>query len=155
MKREFLEKLGLGKAAIDAVMTEHSKSIEEYRNRAVGMEEELNALRETLFGVTAERDALSDLLAKQTEEAEAFRRRVILSAVTEARPSSDMAKQELCRRLDEEAQKGEDLKEALGRIRETDPDAFRKSEAVLPFFSVVHHANEETFPSLSTAMKRR
>lgn len=155
MKREYLEKLGLSKTIIDAVMAEHGKSVEEARRHETEREEELSSLRETLSGITAERDALSDLLAKRTEEAEAFRRRMILTMVTEARPSSDMAKQEIYRRLEVEAQKGEDLKEALERMRETDPDAFRKDEAVLPFFSTVHHADEETFPSLSSAMKRR
>ena len=155
MKREYLEKLGLSKAIIDAVMAEHGKSIEEARRLDTEKDEELNSLRETLSAITAERDGLSALLTKQTEEAETFRHRVILAMITEARPSSDMAKQEIYRRLVSEAQKGEDLKEALERMRETDPNAFHKDEAVLPFFSTAHHADEETFPSLSPAMKRR
>lgn len=155
MKREFLEKLGLGKAAIDAVMTEHGKSTEEARRRYTEAEEALASLRETATTVTAERDALQQSLTAATAEAEAFRNRVILSMVAEACPSSGMAKQELYRRLTEEALQGSDLREALMHLKESDPDAFRKDGVSLPVFSVMSRSVTEEFPSLSTGLKRR
>lgn len=155
MKREFLEKLGLGKAAIDAVMTEHGKSTEEARRRYTEAEEALASLRDTAATVSAERDALQQSLAKTTAEAEDFRNRVILSMVAEACPSSGMAKEALYRRLTEEALQGADLRETLMRLKESDPDAFRKEEASLPCFSVMSRTVTEEFPPLSTGLKRR
>jgi hypothetical protein len=155
MKREFLEKLGLGKAAIDAVMTEHGKSTEEARRRYTQAEEALASLREAAAAVTAERDTLQQSLTEATAGAEEFRNRVILSMVAEACPSSGMAKQELYRRLTEEALRGTDLREALIRLKESDPDAFRKEGASFPCFSVMSRSVTEEFPSLSTGLKRR
>jgi len=155
MKREFLEKLGLGKAAIDAIMTEHGKNTEEARRRYTEAEEALASLRDTAAAVTAERDALKRSLAEATAGAEEFRNRVILSMVAESCPSSGMAKEALYRRLTEEALQGADLREALMRLKESDPDAFRKDSVSLPCFSVMSRPVTEEFPSLSTGLKRR
>lgn len=155
MKREFLEKLGLNKATIDAIMTEHGKSTEEYRNRCIAAEEELAALREAAEAVNAEKESLKQTLAEQTAEAEAFRDRVILSLVEEAGPSSSMAKTALCRRLTEEALMGKDPREVLLQLKESDPDAFRKDGVLRPYFSTGSQGAVEDFPTLSSALKRR
>ena len=158
MKRDYLEALGLEKAQIDGIMAENGKSIETYRNRCLAMEEELNALHETVASLEAlkeERARLVEDLNRCTTEAEAFRDGVIASLVAEAAPSSAMASEALCRRLKEEAVRGGDLKEALCHLRETDPDAFRHGNTVLPIFSAAVFAPAEEFPSLSSAIRRR
>ncbi len=155
MKREFLEKLGLSKASIDAIMTEHGKSTEEYRNRCIAAEEELTALREAAEAANAEKKELTQALADKTAEAKAFRDRVILSLVEEAGPSSSMAKTALCRRLTEEALLGKDPREVLLQLKESDPDAFRKDGTMRPYFSAGSQGAVEDFPALSPALKRR
>lgn len=155
MKREFLEKLGLSKATIDAIMTEHGKSTEEYRNRCLAAEEELTTLREAAEAANTQKESLMQTLAEQTAEAEAFRDRVILSLVEEAGPSSSMAKTALCRRLTEEALMGKDPREALLQLKESDPDAFRKDGVLRPYFSTGSQGAVEDFPTLSSALKRR
>lgn len=155
MKREFLEKLGLSKATIDAIMTEHGKSTEEYRNRCLAAEEELTTLREVAEAANTQKESLMQTLAEQTAEAEAFRDRVILSLVEEAGPSSSMAKTALCRRLTEEALTGKDPREVLLQLKESDPDAFRKDGVLRPYFSTGSQGTVEDFPTLSSALKRR
>ncbi|MBE6621940.1 MAG: hypothetical protein E7630_03200 [Ruminococcaceae bacterium] len=155
MKRDFLEKLGLSKATIDAIMTEHGKSTEEYRNRCLAAEEELTALREAAEAANSQKESLMQTLAEQTAEAEAFRDRVILSLVEEAGPSSSMAKTALCRRLTEEALMGKDPREVLLQLEESDPDAFRKDGVLRPYFSTGSQGAVEDFPTLSSALKRR
>ncbi len=155
MKREFLEKLGLSKAAIDAVMAEHGKGLEEAHRRYAEAEEALTALCQTSESLTAERDRLKEALAQQTKEAENLRHKFILSLVAEACPSSGMAKEALYSRLSEEARRGSDLRGVLAALRETDPDAFGKPENAFPYFSVLSEAVVEEFPPLSSALKRR
>ena len=57
MKRDFLEKLGLGKAAIDAVMAEHGKTVEELRLRNEAKEKEAEEAASALSALAAEKEA--------------------------------------------------------------------------------------------------
>ncbi len=151
MKREFLEKLGLGKEAIGAVMAEHGKSIEELRLRCEAMEK----TEAKLTALTKEAETLKKALAEKIAAFASFRDRVIASVIADAHPSSELARAEMIRRLCAASERGEDLKEALRGLREEDPDAFAKRSTSLPVFSAVCFASEGDFPSLSTAMRRR
>ncbi len=160
MKREFLEKLGLGKAAIDAVMAENGKSIEELRLRCEEQEKEkeiasLKEEKEQFSALSEEKEGLKKALADANTAFEAFRDGVITSAAAEAMPSSTMAKKELIRCLREASEKGEDLRETVRRLKEADPDAFLKSGAGYPLFSTACFSCVEEFPPLSSALKRR
>ncbi len=152
MKRDFLEKLGLSKAAIDAVMAEHGKAIEELRQRLDALQKEA-AVASSL---AEEKAALSATLAETISSFEAFRDNVIASMAADAKPSSEMAKEALIRHLTEAAQQGGDLRDTVRCLKEQDPNAFRKEgETVLPVFSAVSFASEEDVPSLALSMRRR
>ncbi|MBQ4064940.1 MAG: hypothetical protein IJD10_02455 [Clostridia bacterium] len=151
MKREFLEKLGLGKEAIGAVMAEHGKGIEELRLRCEALEKEASER----LALAEENEGLKTALAEQTAAFEGFRDKVIAAAVAEAMPSSGMAKEALIGRLKEAALKGGDLAETVRRLKESDPDAFLRGETVFPVFSAVSMSSVEEFPPLSSALKRR
>ena len=151
MKREFLEKLGLGKEAIGAVMAEHGKSIEELRLRLEQAEGEASAVPT----LSEENRVLKETLTKQQEIFTAFRDKVIASLVAEAHPVSALTRSELIRRLCQASEQGEDLKDTLRQLREEDPDAFAKRGGTLPVFSAVCFASEEDSSALSIAMRRR
>ncbi len=158
MKREFLEKMGLDKLQIDAVMAENGKSIEGYRSHCLALEEELAGLKNTAATceeLKADNTRLQEELTRQAAEADAFRDGVIASLVAEAAPSSAMASETLCRRLREEAARGGDLRAALRHLKETDPDAFRRGGTVLPLFAAAVLTPGEEFPSLSSPLRRR
>ena len=66
MKREFLEKLGLEKEAIDKIMDENGKDVESAKTKATELEGELTKSKEML----AERDKQIDTLSKSKGNAE-------------------------------------------------------------------------------------
>ncbi len=66
MKREFLEKLGLEKDAIDKIMDENGKDVESAKTKATELEGELTKSKEML----AERDKQIDTLSKSKGNAE-------------------------------------------------------------------------------------
>ena len=155
MKRDFLEKLGLGKAAIDAVMAEHGKTVEELRLRNEAKEKEAEEAASALSALAAEKEALSKTLSEKTEAFHSFRSRVIASAVAEAMPSSTLAKKELIRCLNEAADRGEEPQSVLRRLKASDPDAFQSGHTLLPVFAAVSLPQPEEFPPISPSLRRR
>jgi predicted nucleic acid-binding Zn-ribbon protein len=150
MKREFLEKLGLSKEAIDAVMAEHGKSTTELRLRSEALtkaEADLTALAEEVEGLKAS-------LAEAKGTFAAFRDKTIAAVLADARPSSALARAELIRRLTQASEEGKDLTDTLRQLREEDPDAFAEEDVSLPVFTASCASVAEGLTSLS-AMKGR
>lgn len=129
MKREFLEGLGLDKQMIDAIMSEHGKSVSTLKERCRGAEEK----DAVIAALTSERDGLLASLSDEGEKHAAFKSRIIDGIVKDARPSSLLAEKELRRVLSE--CDGDGIKETLERIMESDPDAFRREKTDAPIFA--------------------
>ena len=129
MKREFLEELGLDKATIDEIMSEHGKSVSALKERC----KDLTEKESIIAALTEERDGLIASLSAESEKLTAFKSGIIDSIVKEARPSSALAEKEL-RRVLSECECG-NIKEELKRIMESDPDAFRHETVSVPYFS--------------------
>lgn len=78
MRREFLEGLGLGKSAIEAIMGEHGRGIEAYKSRCEAAEaaaeaaetakKELNAQLESAAALNADKEAAITALTAEKEE---------------------------------------------------------------------------------------
>lgn len=68
MKREFLEKLGLDKENIDAIMAEHGKDVEANKSKIAEIENTNKVLESNL----AERDSQLEKLSKSTGDATAL-----------------------------------------------------------------------------------
>ena len=129
MKREFLEELGLEKPLIDAIMSEHGKSVSALKERVKDIEDK----DAVISALTAERDGLSASLTEASERHSAFKNGIIDGLIKEARPSSSLAEKEL-KRILSECDDG-CIKETLGKIMEENPDAFAQATVSAPYFS--------------------
>ncbi len=129
MKREFLEELGLEKPLIDAIMSEHGKSVSALKERVKDIEDK----DAVISALTAERDSLSASLTEVSEKHSAFKSGIVDGLIKEANPSSSFAEKEL-KRILSECDDG-CIKETLGKIKEKNPDAFTQAAVSVPYFS--------------------
>lgn len=128
MKREFLEELGLDKPTIDAIMSEHGKSVSALKDKCKDIEDKDGIIA----ALTAERDGLASSLSEESEKHTAFKNGIIDGIVKDARPSSSLAEKELRRVLSE--CDGASIKAELEKIMDSDPDAFKHDKVSRPFF---------------------
>ena len=140
MKREFLEELGLEKSTIDAIVSEHGKSISSLKEKCKDTEEKDGIIA----SLTAERDGLISTLSEEAERHSAFKSGIIDGIVKDARPSSALAEKELRRVLSECV--GENIKSELEMLMENDPDAFKSEKPSRPFFSTFNSADATGSP---------
>lgn len=135
MKREFLEELGLDKPIIDAIMSEHGKSVSSLKDKCKDIEEKDGIIA----SLTAERDGLLSSLSEESERHAAFKSGIIDGIVKDARPSSALAEKELRRVLSE--CDGASIKAELEKIMDSDPDAFKSDKISRPFFCAFNTAD--------------
>ncbi len=135
MKREFLEELGLDKPIIDAIMSEHGKSVSALKDKCKDYDEKDGIIA----SLTAERDGLASSLSAESEKHAAFKSGIIDGIIKDACPSSALAENELRRVLSE--CDGSSLRAELEKIMENDPDAFKREKVVSPVFSAFNTAD--------------
>ncbi len=128
MKREFLEELGLDKSVIDAIMSEHGRSVSALKEKCKDYDEKDGIIA----SLTAERDGLVASLAAESEKHAAFKNGIIDGMIKEANPSSLLAASELRRVLSE--CDGTCIRTELEKIMENDPEAFKREKASAPVF---------------------
>ncbi len=104
--------------------------------------------------IMEDHEALKQQLARQEAEAEAFRNDVIAELVAEAHPSSAMAEAETIRQLTEAVRRGDNVNEALHRLKESDPGAFQGKAVSGPIFSVATVGTVEEFPAVASLRGR-
>ena len=135
MKREFLEELGLDKSIIDAIMSEHGKSVSALKEKCKDYDEKDGIIA----SLTAERDGLIVSLSEENERHASFKNGIIDEMIKEARPSSALAENELRRVLSE--CNGGSIRAELEKIMENDPEAFKREKVSAPVFSTFNSAD--------------
>ncbi len=140
MKREFLEELGLDKPKIDAIMSEHGKSVSALKEKCKDIEDKDGIIA----ALTSERDGLISSLAEENARYAEFKNGIIDGIVKDARPSSAMAEKELRRVLSE--CDGGSIKSELEKLKESDPDAFKSDKISRPFFCAFNTADAPVSP---------
>lgn len=135
MKREFLEELGLEKQIIDAIMSEHGKSVSALKEKYKDYDEKDGIIA----SLTAERDRLTVSLSEENERHASFKNGIIDEMIKEARPSSALAENELRRVLSE--CNGGSIRAELEKIMENDPEAFKREKVSAPVFSTFNSAD--------------
>lgn len=130
MKREFLEELGLDKAVIDAIMSEHGKSVTALKEQCREGEE-----KDTVISsLTKENDELKCRLDNEIKARSSFKEGVIDEMISEASVSSSLAGAEI-KRILLSCQDGK-IKAKLNELMTSCPDAFVKDRVSMPIFSV-------------------
>lgn len=140
MKREFLDELGLDKSVIDAIMSEHGKSVSALKEKIKDYDEKDGIIA----SLTAERDGLAATLSAECEKHSAFKSGIIDGMIKEANPSSILAANELRRVLSE--CDGASIRSELEKIMENDPDAFKREKVSHPIFSAFNTSDAQVHP---------
>ena len=130
MKREFLEELGLEKPVIDAIMSEHGKSVTSLKEQC-RISEEKDA---TISTLKKENDELKCCLDSEVKAHTSFKEGVIDEMISEASVSSSLAGAEI-KRILLTCEDGK-IKTKLNELMASCPDAFIKDRASMPVFSV-------------------
>lgn len=130
MKREFLEELGLERAVIDAIMSEHGKSVTSLKEQCRENEEKDTAIST----LTEENRELKARLDDEVKAHCSFKEGLIDEMISEASVSSSLAGAEV-KRILLCCEDGK-IKTKLNELKTSCPDAFIKDRSAMPVFSV-------------------
>lgn len=130
MKREFLEELGLDKALIDAIMSEHGKSVTSLKEKCSESREK----DDLIICLTKENEELKSRLEGEIKAHSSFKEGMIDEMIEEAFVSSSLAGAEI-KRILLTCEDGK-IKAKLNELMNDCPDAFIKDRHSMPIFSV-------------------
>lgn len=130
MKREFLEELGLERSMIDAIMSEHGKSVTSLKEQCRESEEKDAAIS----ALTEENRELKTRLDNEIKTHCSFKEGLIDEMIAEASVSSSLAAAEV-KRILLSCEDGK-IKTKLNELMTSCPDAFIKDRSNMPVFSV-------------------
>ncbi len=130
MKREFLEELGLEKSVIDAIMSEHGKSVTSLKEQC----RESEGKDTVISALTEENCQLKSRLDNEIKAHSSFKEGLIDEMIAEASVSSSLAGAEV-KRILLTCEDGK-VKTKLNELMTSCPDAFIKDRSSMPVFSV-------------------
>lgn len=130
MKREFLEELGLERSVIDAIMSEHGKSVTSLKEQCRESEEK----DAVIIALTEENRELKSRLDNEIKARSSFKEGLIDEMIAEASVSSSLAGAEV-KRILLGCEDGK-IKAKLNELMASCPDAFVKDRSSMPVFSV-------------------